>query len=170
MNLRIPNTALLIVLAMAAPMSCAGPAGKRCYDSAASYLKATYGADYKNDENLIVRQRRYGKQTFTEMRDVTPGTNIRRVLFRKDAKRGLCMVMHSEAVVTLDVTKIDRRGVPLEMVGESQAPGTEPGTSFTYTLTRQGTYEPTRCREVRYDGTRRAETDIPCSKVVAEWD
>jgi hypothetical protein len=136
-----------------------------CYPDIPSYMAATFGPAYQEDENLIIKERQYGKQTFTMVADMTPGTNIVRTLFRHNDKDGYCMVLKTLPMAQLKVTKTDKAGVPLEFLTSDQAPGTEPGNEIIYTLAKSKVYTPTSCKKVSYKGAKPVKKDVPCSAI-----
>lgn len=134
----------------------------KCFPDIPSYMVATFGPAYQEDENLLIKERQYGTQTFTMVADMTSGTNVVRTLFRQTEKDGFCIVLTTLPSVQLKVVKTDKAGVPLAFLAVDQAPGTEPGNEITYSLGKSKTYVPTSCKKVTYKGTKAIKKSVAC--------
>lgn len=106
-----------------------------CFADATAYMMASFGAAYRDDENLRVSEKVFGKTSFTLVEDMSSGTNHARVLLRPDAARRLCVVLATPPVAQLDAVKVDAAGVPLEFRAVEQAPPGSKGRVIVYRLT-----------------------------------
>lgn len=149
----------LLAASFAPGANAAQPA---CYPDIASYMLSVYGPSFKDDENLLVKQQRYGSVNFTLAADRTPGTNIVRTLLRKSHKDGYCIVLTTQPAADLKVARTDKAGIPLVFLTSDQAPGTQPGNEITYTLGKGNIYKQTSCRQVIYKGAKIIRRRIPC--------
>lgn len=158
---------LLLLLSLGAAPGLAHGADMACFKNVHSYMLKRFGADYKLDENLIVEQRKYGSQIFTDVTDVTAGTNRETTLLRPFPRRGSCVVLKSFPLIGIDVAKTDKAGRPIEIVGQDQG---MTSNEIRYTLTRSGTYEATRCLRHMYNESGGAPlvAEVPCRWVLGE--
>lgn len=148
---------------MFAFVSQVAPAAQpQCFPDIPTYMVATFGPAYEEDDNLLVKEQQYGSQTFTMVADMTPGTNIVRTLFRQTEKDGFCVVLTTLPAAQLKVVKNDKAGVPLAFITADQAPGTEPGNEIIYSLGKSKTYIPTSCKKVTYKGTKAVKKSVAC--------
>jgi len=46
-----------------------------CYANADEYMSEIFGAGFRDDENLIMNEKHFGKQLFNVVEDITSGTN-----------------------------------------------------------------------------------------------
>jgi len=82
----------------------------------------TYGPAFHDDENLVAQEQFFGKIKFTEVLDLTSGTNVSRTLLRANARKEMCVVLTTPPAVQLDLVKVNAAGVPQEFKSTDQAP------------------------------------------------
>jgi hypothetical protein len=154
------RTACALLAASFAPW--ANAAQPVCYPDIPSYMLAVYGPSFKDDDNLLVKEKRYGSVTFTMATDRTTGTNIVRTLLRQSDRDGHCIVLTTIPAIELKVARTDKTGVPLAFLTSDQAPGAQPGNEITYTLGKGNIYTPTSCKQVMYKGAKIIKRRVPC--------
>jgi hypothetical protein len=134
-----------------------------CFSDPNAYMVATYGAEFKDDDNLRVTERMFGKIRFTLVEDRTSGTNHSRVLLRASSDEQMCVVLETPPVAQLDVVKVNAAGVPEEFNAAEQAPPGMPGTEICYRLASDTTYRAVTCTAVKWQGKKVIRTPISCA-------
>lgn len=134
-----------------------------CFSDLNAYMVATYGAEFKDDDNLRMTERIFGKTRFSIVEDRTSGTNYARVLLRARSSKNVCVVLQTPPVAQLDVVKVNAAGVPEEFTTADQAPPGMPGTEMRYRLTSDRTYRVVACTAVKWQGKQVIRKQIACA-------
>jgi hypothetical protein len=134
-----------------------------CFANGEAYMVATYGRDYRDDQNLTIRQERYGKESYYVARDMTSGTNHQITLLMKNQKKGLCKVLTTYPVAALVPITSDKNGRPISFVAKDQGTISH---EILYTW-REGTEEfrALRCTESHWIGKRLQSEKISCDSL-----
>lgn len=135
-----------------------------CHASGEAFMVAKFGDAYRDDENLVLKKERYGKQVYYAARDLTSGTNHPVTLLMHRPGQGWCEVLATPPVATLRASKLDRKGRPLAFFAKDQ------GTSsreITYAWdTDSASFKPQRCAEVSWVDKRAIRKSIACESIV----
>lgn len=159
-------SSLLAAIAICTGSACAvvpaqAPA-PACFADANAYMVATFGENYRDDENLHLTEKTYGKTKFSLAEDATSGTNHSRVLLRELQPKKVCVVLITPPVAQLDVGKVNTAGVPEEFKASDQAAPGLPENEIIYRLTPQMGYIASACSTVTYKGTLATKKTIKC--------
>ena len=167
MNVRFPkmNIRLLFCLAPLSIQSVAYAAAADCFPSVEAYASKSYGAEFRDDENIVLSKKKFGKAMFDVVEDKTSGTNHPRSLLSKRAG-GYCVVLTTLAVAQLAPIATNDSGVPLKFRSSDQAPPGLPQHEITYTLDpTSSVYEPGDCREISYVGKKKNAKPVECKSM-----
>lgn len=134
-----------------------------CFSDPDAYMVATYGAQFKDDDNLRVTEKIFGKIRFTLVEDRTSGTNHSRILLRASSNKKVCVVLETPPVAQLDVVEVNAAGVPEEFKAAEQAPPGMPGTEINYRLASDTTYRAVTCTAVKWHRKKVIRTPISCA-------
>lgn len=148
-------------------LSGAAMAGETaCFASGEAYMTAKYGADFRDDENLLLKKERYGKQVYYAARDVTSGTNHPITLLMQKPGQGWCAVLATPPVASIRAVKLDKKGRPLAFFAKDQ------GTTLhelTYVWeTASATFKPASCAEVTWVGKRSMSNKVACDSIAEQ--
>jgi hypothetical protein len=160
-------SSLLAAVVMCAGSACAvvpaqAPA-PTCFSDANAYMVATFGDNYRDDENLKLTEKTYGTTKFSLAEDATSGTNHARVLLRELQPKKVCVVLSTPPVAQLDVSKVNTSGVPEEFTATDQAPPGLPENEITYRITPQMNYVAAACSTVTHKGKVATKKMIKCA-------
>lgn len=147
--------------AVIAPANAAAPQPS-CFANVEAYMVATYGAAFRDDDQLVVSEKIYGKTRFTLVRDLTSGTNVAHVLLRPAPNRQVCVVLRTPPVAQLDVIAVDAAGVPEAFRTSEQASGENATTEIIFRRTQKNDYAPAVCNNVTWRNNRWAKKPIAC--------
>ena len=113
-----------------------------------AYASKSYGAEFRDDENIVLSKKKFGKAMFDVVEDRTSGTNHPRSLLSKRAG-GYCVVLTTPAVAQLAPITTNDSGVPLKFRSSDQAPPGMPQHEITYTVADGATWpDPGLCGEL----------------------
>jgi hypothetical protein len=156
---------LLFCLALASIQNVAYAAAADCFPSVEAYASKRYGAEFRNDENIVLSKKKFGKAVFDIVEDKTSGTNHPRSLLSKRAG-GYCVVLTTPAVAQLETIATDDSGVPLKFRSTDQAQPGLPQHEITYTFhPASSVYEPGDCREISYVGNKKNVKPVQCKSM-----
>lgn len=156
---------LLFCLALLTIQSVAYAAAADCFPSVEAYASKRYRAEFRNDENIVLSKKKFGKAIFDIVEDKTSGTNHPRSLLSKRAG-GYCVVLTTPAVSQLAMIATDDSGVPLRFMSMDQAPPGLPQHEITYTLNpASSVYEPGDCRGISYVGNKKNVKPVQCKSM-----
>lgn len=157
------ESTLLPILCFVAAVPChANAMTSACFSDPEAYMVATYGAEFKDDENLRLTEKTFGKTRFSLVEDLTSETNHSRVLLREAGSQKVCVVLTTPPVAQLDVVKVNAAGVPEEFKAVEQAPPGKAGTEISYRLTGDMTYR-AACTSVKWQGHRVIRKPAACA-------
>lgn len=138
----------------------AAASGPACFKDSDSYMVATYGSDFRDDENLVIGKERYGKQVYYAARDKTSGTNHPVTLLMPTEGKGLCKVLTTYPIAAITPVKYDKNGRPIAFIAKDQ------GTTMheiMYTWDQSAAeFKPVRCRELSWHESRMEAKNISC--------
>lgn len=137
-----------------------------CFANGEAYMVAKYGDAYRDDENLLIKKERYGKQVYYAARDVTSGTNHPITLLMQKPGQGWCEVLTTPPIASIRASKLDKNGRPLAFFAKDQ--GTT-SREITYVWEQQSAkFKPAECAEVSWVGKRSASKKIACENIVEQ--
>lgn len=87
-----------------------------CYPTVDAYMTASYGENYKDDENISAHKDIYGGNIFYIVADKTSGTNYSRSLLRENASGKFCLILSTPPIAQLIPRAPDEFGVPQKFV------------------------------------------------------
>jgi hypothetical protein len=139
----------------------------QCFPTIEAYMNKSYGESYKDDENISVREEKYGKNIFYFVVDKTSGTNYGRSLLREKTAGEFCLVLSTQPVAQLVPGMPDELGVPQKFVATDQAPPGMPEHEITYILNKGDfRYDAKNCKEISWINKKRKTKTISCRKLL----
>ena len=136
-----------------------------CFPTVDAYMSKSYGASHADDENIFVKEEKYGNDVFYWVADKTSGTNYARSLLKKNASGEFCLVLSTRPAAQVVPEMVDTLGAPRQFVATEQAPPGMPEHEITYEL--NGTslkYEAKTCKAISHIGKRRTVKSISCGR------
>lgn len=133
-----------------------------CFPNMEEFMVARYGADFREDDNLIITEAIFGKTKFTVFEDVTSGTNRSIVLLRTNSRKEMCVVLRTSPTADIQMVKVNAVGVPVEFKSVDQAPPGMPANEIFYRLTGNMNYFPVICNHLTWEGKRRVKKRVSC--------
>ncbi len=100
-----------------------------------SYMVAKYGSAYRDDENLVIKEERYGKQVYYAASDTTSETNSPVTLLMRKHGKGLCEVLATPPIANLKALGYDKQGRPVAFLAKDQ------GTTSRESYLRMGSLD-----------------------------
>ena len=141
--------------------SCAFAGDSNCFANSAAYMQAKYGDAYRHDENIVIKKVRYGTQIFYSASDTTSGTNSPRTLLIQMPGKGLCKVLDTPPIATLQALKYDKQGRPIAFISREQG---NPSLEITYVWARASRkFAPTTCNEITWVNDNAVSESVPCN-------
>lgn len=132
-------------------------------------MTASYGENYKDDENISVREDKYGGNKFYTVADKTSGTNYSRSLLRESAPGKFCLVLSTPPVAQLTPRARDEFGVPRRFVATDQAPPRIAEHEWIYVFNwDKSRYDAKICKEISWINKTKKTTNISCSKLIKQ--
>lgn len=141
---------------------CAFAQAPPCFASVSDFMTAEYGGQFRDDENLRIKETVFGKTSFTIVQDLTSGTNHSRVLLRTNAGSKICVVLRTPPVAQFEMVKADDDGVPQEFRTTDQAPPGMASMEILYRRINATDYAPAVCSSVMWRGKRSVKTQTKC--------
>jgi len=131
-----------------------------CYASLEKYLAQTFGPDYMDDDNIQVTDAFGGSKQYKWVRDITPGINITRILFKLERDRRACAILFIPFASTVREIRSDQRTeLPSNFVAFDSPPPGFPGTEIMYQLdAKMNTYYPRQCLQL-FSAEKKREID-----------
>lgn len=105
-----------------------------CFPDVEAFMVGRYGTNFRDDENLQLTERVFGKIKFSMFEDMTSGTNHSHVLLRPNDRNEMCVVLRTEPAAQLDLVKVNHAGIPEEFKTIDQAPPGLPQNEIFYRL------------------------------------
>lgn len=150
-------------------LSCAAAAARTdqgCFKDGDSYMTETYGAAYREDENLVIKQERYGKQVYEVARDKTSGTNHLITLLLQRPGKGLCKILTTYPVVGITPIDYDRQGRPIAFSAKDQGTTSH---EIIYRWDQAGAeFKPAKCTEQTWTGQRMKSRTVACASLLEQ--
>lgn len=141
----------------------------QCFPSIDAYMSMSYGENYRDDENISIREEKYGKGKLFFVTDKTSGTNYARYLLRKMKPGQFCLVLSTPPVAQLVAGTRDETGFPKKFFATDQAPPGLPAHEITYVLDQQSfRYDAKICNEVLYANKKRNVKSVSCDEFLAQ--
>lgn len=138
---------------------------RTCYVNAEAFMVATYGSAYRDDDNLVIRIERHGRQDYYVASDGTSGTNAPLMLLMPTPGKGLCAVLSTPPVASLKARKLDGRGRPTVFLAKEQGATAH---DITYVWDGvSGTFKPRHCKRITWTGNRAVATVVHCASLLA---
>lgn len=137
-----------------------------CFQDSEAYMRASYGTAYKEDENLVIKQERFGKQIYYVARDLTSGTNHTITLLMERPGTGLCKVLTTYPVAEIAPKEFDKRGYPIVLIAKDQ--GTTSHEIIYSWNKSQAQFTPSKCYEIRWKQNRMTRKDIACDRLLVQ--
>jgi hypothetical protein len=135
----------------------------RCYASISAYLVETYGEDYRNDENLLVRPvLSDGKSVkgLTWFIDASADVNVTRVLFVKRNSL-VCATLYVPASSVVRANFGAHGELPRTIESEDTPPPTLDANKVIYTLAKdRRIYFPSKCFKLNEE--KKSEREVSC--------
>lgn len=125
-------------------------------------MAATCGAAFRDDENLRVSERTFGKTRFIVGEDLTPEHNHTIVLLHARGHNELCVVLTTPPVTQLDAVKVNAAGVPEPFRTIDQPSPGYAAMEIRYRLGRDMIYAARRCTVVTWRGKHVARKQVTC--------
>jgi len=156
----IQSALLGMLIAVPAYASADAPA---CFPNVEAYMVARFGPAYRDDENLVVQDKVFGKTRFSLVMDVTSGTNASHTLLRANTQKEMCVVLMTPPTVELQLVSVDAAGVPMEFKSVDQAPPGMPANDILYRRTDAMQYAMAVCHHLTWKGQRQSRKRVACS-------
>jgi hypothetical protein len=133
-----------------------------CFPDVEAYMVAQFGPAFRDDENLVVQDKVFGKTRFSLVMDRTSGTNVSHALLRANARKEMCVVLTTPPTVELTLVSVDAAGVPVEFKSVDQAPPGMPANEIFYRRTRGTQYAIVLCNHLTWNGQRQNRKRAAC--------
>ena len=155
---------MLVVISLLVLGTSAQANEPACFKDGEAYMVATYGSAYRDDEHLVIRTERYGKQLYHVARDRTSGTNHPITLLMPKQGKGLCKVLTTFPVAAITPRDYDRAGRPMTFLGRDQGLTSH---EIIYAWDQAGgEFKPTQCTQVTRIDNRATTRDVSCASLL----
>lgn len=153
----------LIAISVLLQGSRAAASEPACFSDSDSYMVATYGVAFHDDDNLVIAAERYGQQVYYVARDRTSGTNHPLTLLMPTAGKGLCKVLTTYPVAAITPITYDEKGRPTAFSARDQ--GTVVHEIIYIWHRPAGEFKPAKCRKTAGVGNDIQSKSISCDEL-----
>jgi hypothetical protein len=141
----------------------------QCFPTVAAYMSKSYGESYQVDDNISVREKKYGRNILYSVADKTSGTNYARSLLRENTKGEFCLVLVTPPIAQLDPEMRGESEMPQKFIASDQAPPGLPGHEITYVFNpKDFRYDAKTCKEILRINKKKKSKLISCTKLTAQ--